>query len=140
MQLSLPLILFCYYYFVVLHNYIWIIALFILCVIHLFVSIFQKLLLKSKSIFYICMSLFGEHYFKWKLHLYCLENLIFFVYFTSSSLFWLLHPALFLINTIYMLTWAWMKDHHLQLNMAKTELLVFPAIPTLQHDFSIQLG
>ncbi len=30
--------------------------------------------------------------------------------------------------------------HHLQLNLAKTELLVFPATPTLQHDFTIQLG
>ncbi len=29
---------------------------------------------------------------------------------------------------------AWMKEHHLQLNLAKTELLVFPATPTLQHD------
>ncbi len=35
---------------------------------------------------------------------------------------------------------AWMKEHHLQLNQAKTELLVFPATPTLQHDFTIQLG
>ncbi len=35
---------------------------------------------------------------------------------------------------------AWMKEHHLQLNPAKTELLVFPATPTLQHDFTIQLG
>ncbi len=35
---------------------------------------------------------------------------------------------------------AWMKEHHLQLNLAKTELLVIPATPTLQHDFSIQLG
>ncbi len=35
---------------------------------------------------------------------------------------------------------AWMKEHHLQLNVAKTELLVFPATPTLQHDFTIQLG
>ncbi len=35
---------------------------------------------------------------------------------------------------------AWMKEHHLQLNLAKTELLVFPATPTLQHDFIIQLG
>ncbi len=35
---------------------------------------------------------------------------------------------------------AWMKEHHLQLNLAKTELLVFPAPPTLQHDFTIQLG
>ncbi len=35
---------------------------------------------------------------------------------------------------------AWMKEHHLQLNLAKTELLVCPATPTLQHDFSIQLG
>ncbi|KAI2644311.1 Torsin-like protein [Labeo rohita] len=26
-----------------------------------------------------------------------------------------------------------------QLNLAKTELLVFPATPTLQHDFTIQL-
>ncbi len=34
---------------------------------------------------------------------------------------------------------TWMKDH-LQLNLAKTELLVFPATPTLQHDFTIQLG
>lgn len=35
---------------------------------------------------------------------------------------------------------AWMKEYHLQLNLAKTELLVFPATPTLQYDFSIQLG
>ncbi len=35
---------------------------------------------------------------------------------------------------------AWMKEHHLQLNLTKTELLVFPATPTLQHDFTIQLG
>ncbi len=35
---------------------------------------------------------------------------------------------------------AWMKEHHLQLNLAKTELLVFPATPTLHHDFTIQLG
>ncbi len=33
-----------------------------------------------------------------------------------------------------------MKEHHLQLNLAKTELLVFPATPTLQHDFTIQIG
>ncbi len=33
-----------------------------------------------------------------------------------------------------------MKEHHLQLNLAKTELLVVPATPTLQHDFSIHLG
>ncbi len=35
---------------------------------------------------------------------------------------------------------AWMKEYHLQLNLVKTELLVFPATPTLQHDFTIQLG
>ncbi len=35
---------------------------------------------------------------------------------------------------------AWIKEHHLQLNLAKTELLVFPATPTLQRDFTIQLG
>ncbi|KAI2645720.1 putative RNA-directed DNA polymerase from transposon BS [Labeo rohita] len=35
---------------------------------------------------------------------------------------------------------AWMKEHHLQLNLAKTELLVFPATLTLQHDFTIQIG
>ncbi len=35
---------------------------------------------------------------------------------------------------------AWMKEHHLQLILAKTELLVFPVTPTLQHDFTIQLG
>ncbi len=34
---------------------------------------------------------------------------------------------------------AWMKEHHLHLNLAKTELLVFPATPTLQHDFNIQI-
>ncbi len=35
---------------------------------------------------------------------------------------------------------AWMIEHHLQLSLAKTELLVFPATPTIQHDFTIQLG
>ncbi len=35
---------------------------------------------------------------------------------------------------------AWMKEHNLQLNLPKTELLVFSATPTLQHDFTIQLG
>ncbi len=35
---------------------------------------------------------------------------------------------------------AWMKEHHLQLNLTKTELLVFPATPTLQHAFTIQIG
>ncbi len=34
---------------------------------------------------------------------------------------------------------AWMKEHHLQLNLVKTELLVFPTTPTLQHDFTIQI-
>ncbi len=34
---------------------------------------------------------------------------------------------------------AWMKEHHLQLYLAKTEPLVFPATPTQQHDFTIQL-
>ncbi len=34
---------------------------------------------------------------------------------------------------------AWMKEHHLKLNLAKMEILVFPATPTLQHDFTIQL-
>ncbi len=34
----------------------------------------------------------------------------------------------------------WMKEHHLQLNLAKMELLVFSATPTLQHDFTIQLS
>ncbi len=33
-----------------------------------------------------------------------------------------------------------MMDHHLQLNLAKTELLVFSANPSLHHNFSIQLG
>ncbi len=35
---------------------------------------------------------------------------------------------------------AWMKEHLLQLNLAKTELLVVPATPTLQHDLIILLG
>ncbi len=34
---------------------------------------------------------------------------------------------------------TWMKEHHLQLNLAKTELLAFPATPALQHDFTIQI-
>ncbi len=33
-----------------------------------------------------------------------------------------------------------MKENHLQLKLAKTELLVLPATPTLQYDFTIQLG
>ncbi len=35
---------------------------------------------------------------------------------------------------------SWMKDHHLQLNLAKTELLLVSANPSLHHNFSIQLG
>ncbi len=35
---------------------------------------------------------------------------------------------------------SWMMDHHLQLNLAKTELLVFSANPSLHHNFSIKLG
>ncbi len=35
---------------------------------------------------------------------------------------------------------AFSHTHHIQLNLAKTELLIFPASPTLQHDFTIQLG
>ncbi len=58
------------------------------------------------------------------------------------------HTALSLISTRWSnssctdlrLISAWMKEHHLQLNLTKTELLVFPATPTLQHDFTIQLG
>ncbi len=34
---------------------------------------------------------------------------------------------------------SWMKDHHLQLNLAKPELLVV-SNPSLHHNFSIQLG
>ncbi len=33
-----------------------------------------------------------------------------------------------------------MKDHHLQLNLAKTELLVVPSNPSFHHNFTIQLG
>ncbi len=35
---------------------------------------------------------------------------------------------------------SWMMDHHLQLNLAKTELLMVSANPSLHHNFSIQLG
>ncbi len=35
---------------------------------------------------------------------------------------------------------CWMKDHHLQLNLAKTELLVVPSNPSFHHNFTIQLG
>ncbi len=33
-----------------------------------------------------------------------------------------------------------MKDHHLQLNLAKTELLVVSANPSFHHHFTFQLG
>ncbi len=35
---------------------------------------------------------------------------------------------------------CWMKDHPIQLNLAKTELLVVPANPSFHHNFTIQLG
>ncbi len=35
---------------------------------------------------------------------------------------------------------CWMKDHQLQLNLAKTELLVVSANPSLHHNFNFQLG
>jgi len=35
---------------------------------------------------------------------------------------------------------VWMKDYHLQLNLAKTELLMVLSNSTLHHNFSIQLG
>ncbi len=35
---------------------------------------------------------------------------------------------------------SWMKDHHLELNMAKTELLVVSANPSFHHNFTFQLG
>ncbi|XP_051980550.1 uncharacterized protein LOC127641614 [Xyrauchen texanus] len=35
---------------------------------------------------------------------------------------------------------AWMKEHHIQLNSAKTELLVFPANPAVEHNITVQLG
>ncbi len=34
----------------------------------------------------------------------------------------------------------WKKHHHLQLNLAKTELLVVPANPSFHHNFTFQLG
>ncbi len=35
---------------------------------------------------------------------------------------------------------CWMKDHHLQLNHAKTEQLVVPSNPLFHHNFTIRLG
>ena len=35
---------------------------------------------------------------------------------------------------------AWMTEHHLQLNIAKTELLIIPAKSSSSHDLSITLG
>ncbi|XP_051549304.1 uncharacterized protein LOC127438059 [Myxocyprinus asiaticus] len=35
---------------------------------------------------------------------------------------------------------AWMKEHHLQCNPAKTELLVFLANPAVEHNITVQLG
>ncbi len=34
----------------------------------------------------------------------------------------------------------WMKDHHHQLNLAKTELLVVSANPSFHHNFTFHLG
>jgi len=34
---------------------------------------------------------------------------------------------------------CWMKDHHLQHKLVKTELLLVSAKPTLPHNYSIQL-
>lgn len=34
---------------------------------------------------------------------------------------------------------AWMKEHHLQLNLSKTELLVLPAKQAIHHDISIKI-
>ncbi len=33
-----------------------------------------------------------------------------------------------------------LNESYVSKNLAKTELLAFPATPTLQHDFTIQLG
>ena len=35
---------------------------------------------------------------------------------------------------------TWMKDHHLQLNLAKTELLVIPAKESLSHNINLKIG
>ncbi len=35
---------------------------------------------------------------------------------------------------------CWMKDHHLELNLAKTELFVVSANPSFHHNFTFQLG
>ncbi len=35
---------------------------------------------------------------------------------------------------------CWMKDHHLQLNLAQTELLVVSANPSFHHNFTFKLG
>jgi len=34
---------------------------------------------------------------------------------------------------------AWMKEHHLQLNLAKTEILILPVYPSQEHSFTNQL-
>ncbi|XP_027140117.1 uncharacterized protein LOC109140565 [Larimichthys crocea] len=35
---------------------------------------------------------------------------------------------------------TWMKDHHLQLNLSKTELLVIPAHESICHDINLKIG
>ncbi|MGL4601992.1 MAG: hypothetical protein ACRCVE_11065, partial [Plesiomonas sp.] len=35
---------------------------------------------------------------------------------------------------------TWMKERHIQLNLAKTEVLEIPANPSIEHHFTIQLG
>src|SRR4029434_1107412 len=34
---------------------------------------------------------------------------------------------------------TWMKNHHLQLNLAKTELMVFPAKQVIHHNIDINI-
>ncbi|XP_053537553.1 uncharacterized protein LOC128633043 [Ictalurus punctatus] len=35
---------------------------------------------------------------------------------------------------------VWMKENHLKLNLAKSELLVIPACPSINHNLTVQLG
>ncbi len=84
--------------------------------------------------------LFYHYSYSIKYYLILLRFTFYITFISHSSDF---HKCKFISPSSDFITWfisAWMKEHHLQLNLAKTELLVFPATPTLQHDFTIQLG
>ncbi len=90
----------------------------------------------------------------WTISLLCLHGITrFFLiqkhgfshhYFNDSQLYLSFHPDNLTIaariSACLTDISCWMKDHHLQLNLAKTELLVVPSNPSFHHNFTNQLG